>query len=861
MKFAELAAIAAAALVLCLPATAQPMPERDLRVQINTLAVSGRNEEAAALAEPLLQQARRDAAAGGAGTQFALLNALGGSARLYLRGGNEAQALELYGEALALYGKVHSGPDAVAMLRLLPVLLPPFGQLAGKLEQHALAVQRLEPLLALPGMASPAMRLTRLEVHSSLGRIALHAGDMDAAERALMLALQERQAAVGVMLDTPIPLAAGRQVYGDLTTLRNVEQRILETIGAMGQNHQASGSDGRPARDFAVRHSWPDADTPVANLVRLYGKKGKSGQLLQFYQGQFASYASAMQKVPQEEGYVELEMEYALFGAALSAAGQWQAAHQAIGEALRLNALRLSGELAYMTPDYAGHAFATRRDLVHLLLSHQLAAGAVLQDRRDAAGELLQGKALGSRLQAQRAAALRRSSNPAVASLQGMMNRLDPNASLAEYYQQWSLDTQLQALVAPLMAPLQLTTGAKLLTQLQQSLGQQKLLAFSVFQPFDFVTMKRLPARYIGQSISRHGVELRDLGAADEIEAELAQWRRELLAPPADGAVPGSSARLYRRLLQPLLGARAADGHYVALPDGALTQLPLEALVDESGQYLLARGPWRYLSSIEQMLTPASEEGALAASGGAVIFGAPDFDASLPAASASSISALRPALQQLRFPPLPGAAAEAQTVAALLRGAGQQVTLYTGANASAAQLRALRRPHILHLATHGFFLGEAAGGSEEVVGRDGQRYLHDLQVPHFNSGLALTGANSTAASVRSPGLVFSFQLRQLDLEGTDLVVLSACESGAGMQVAGETVDSLRQSLEAAGARNTITTLWQVSDAASAELMQHFYQRLAGGMDKGEALQQAKLALAVHWRQPFYWAPYILSGAH
>lgn len=126
-------------------------------------------------------------------------------------------------------------------------------------------------------------------------------------------------------------------------------------------------------------------------------------------------------------------------------------------EALRLNALRLSAQLPYMTPDYAGGTFATRHDLVHLLLSHQLAAGTALQDWRDVAGELLQGKALGNRLQAQRSAALRRSTNPAVASLQALMNTLDPNASLNEYYRRWSLDTQLQALLAPDMAPLQLT--------------------------------------------------------------------------------------------------------------------------------------------------------------------------------------------------------------------------------------------------------------------------------------------------------------------------------------------------------------------------------------------------------------------
>lgn len=829
--------------------------------QIDMLAADGRYAQAIAQAEPMLRQARAAAAAaaGEAGTQVALLKALAGSAQLYWLAGNNERALDLYSQALALYGKAQPS-EAHLMLRLLPPLLPTFAQLASRMGRHELTVQALMPLLAFPGIDKPAMWPLRLELHSRLGSAALRAGHTAQAGQELTLALQERLAAVGVMLDTPIPVAAGMQMRGDLTALRNVQQRMMETIGAMGRNHQAARSDGRPARDYAVRLGWLEADTPAANLARLYGMPGQTDRLLPFYQGEFARYAQAMQQAPQEEGYVELEMEYAVLGASLSAAGHWQAAHEAILQALRLNALRLPAALAYLTPDYASEAFATRRELVHLLLSHQLAAGAALPDSRAVAGELMQSKALGNRLQARRAAALRRSDNPAAASLQAAMNALDPNASLAEYYQQWNLDTQLQQLLAPMMAPVGLSTGEQLLAQVQQALGEQTLLVFSVFQPVDFASMTRLPARYVGQRVSADGVTLHDLGDAAVIEAKLAHWRRELqaLAGNGDGSTPVGSARLYRRLLQPLLGARAADASYVVLPEGALAQLPLEALVDESGRYLLARGAWRYLSSVEPLLASSARPSASAT--GAVVFGAPDFDARLPSASAHAEGALRPALQQLRFQPLPGAAAEAEAVASLLRGAGQQVTLYTGKRASVAQLRALHRPRLLHLATHGFFLGELAGGSEEVTGRDGNRYLHDLQVPHFNSGLALAGANSEARSVRSPGLAFSFQLRQLDLEGTELVVLSACESGVGTVVAGDTVDSLRQSLEAAGARNTITTLWQVSDAASAELMQQFYRRLAGGMDKAEALRQAKLALAPRWRQPFYWAPYILAGA-
>jgi len=307
-----------------------------------------------------------------------------------------------------------------------------------------------------------------------------------------------------------------------------------------------------------------------------------------------------------------------------------------------------------------------------------------------------------------------------------------------------------------------------------------------------------------------------------------------------------------------LRGKRAAAASYVVWPDAELAQLPFEALVDDSGQYLLARGPWRYLSAVRQLLAAPSGSRSGAA---AVVLGAPDFDAGpAPVAPAVAAAALRPAVQQLRFKALPAAAGEAAAVAAALRGAGQPVQLYLGAQASTQVLRKLHGPRYLHLATHGFFLGEAGGGSEEVLGKDGQTYLHDMQVPQFNSGLALAGVNRAPAAIGNPGLLFASQLAQLDLDGTELAVLSACESGAGMVVAGETVDSLRQSLEAAGARSAVTTLWPVSDAASADLMGHFYRGLTAGMDKSEALRQAKLALAPRWRHPYFWAPYVLSGA-
>ncbi|TYQ04318.1 UNVERIFIED_ORG: CHAT domain-containing protein [Zoogloea ramigera] len=864
-----------------------PVSAAPLRAQVEDLAGSGRYRAALAQAEPALALAERNFASGTPAAQMALLEALYAVGHLRYLAGDAQLALQHYSRALA----VSQGVAPQLALRWAPILVPAFDELAKRRGAHALAVQQLAPVLAYPGMESAAAWSLRFDVRSRLGRAALRAGDAAVAQRELALAFEERVAAIGITLQTPIMVAHQRQVRGDLTTLRNVQQRMLETVGALGQTRQISRDDGRPARDYAVRHDWLEADTPAANLVRLHAAEPE--WLLAFYHGAFADYARKMQQVPQEEGYVELEMEYAVFGAYLSAAGRWAPAAEAIVQALRLNALRLPAEQAYLTPDHMVAALATRRALVHLAVSHQLAADAAdaagtagAAGVRTVVGELMQIKELSGAVRLGRAAALRQAlaagSDPVEVVL-AALNRLDPNASFEAYAQYSNLDLQLQTLLVPYTAPLTLTPGARLLAQVQGALGDEVLLAYSVHQPLDFATMTWQPPRYLGQLVSAQRVTMAELGPAAAINAELADWRAALLAGAATEHAGGAAAATpvaavagladafgveavaaggsdvpYRRLLQPLLGKRAAAASYVVWPDAELAQLPFEALVDDSGQYLLARGPWRYLGAVRQLLAAPS---ASRSGGAAVVLGAPDFDAGpAPVAPAVAAAALRPALQQLRFKALPAAAGEAAAVAAALRGAGQPVQLYSGAQASTQVLRKLHGPRYLHLATHGFFLGEAGGGSEEVLGKDGQAYLHDMQVPQFNSGLALAGVNRAPAAIGNPGLLFASQLAQLDLDGTELAVLSACESGAGMVVAGETVDSLRQSLEAAGARSAVTTLWPVSDAASADLMGHFYRGLAAGLDKGEALRQAKLALAPRWHHPYFWAPYVLSGA-
>jgi CHAT domain-containing protein len=99
----------------------------------------------------------------------------------------------------------------------------------------------------------------------------------------------------------------------------------------------------------------------------------------------------------------------------------------------------------------------------------------------------------------------------------------------------------------------------------------------------------------------------------------------------------------------------------------------------------------------------------------------------------------------------------------------------------------------------------------------------------------------------------------LDLLGTELVVLSACETGLGEIRVGEGVFGLRRAFVLAGVRTLVMSLWKVPDTQSAELMQRFYANLATGLSRAEALRDAQLDLATRYPHPWFWGAFICQG--
>jgi CHAT domain-containing protein len=226
---------------------------------------------------------------------------------------------------------------------------------------------------------------------------------------------------------------------------------------------------------------------------------------------------------------------------------------------------------------------------------------------------------------------------------------------------------------------------------------------------------------------------------------------------------------------------------------------------------------------------------------------------------------------QHHFGRLPGTREEGERIAGLL-----QKQPWLGAAALEGRLKQeCRSPYLLHLATHGFFLPdqqhdlnrlsrglelvawEASPASSRLSGPG-------MENPLLRSGLALAGANTWLQNGALPpeaedGLLTAEDVSGLDLLSTELVVLSACESGLGAVQVGEGVFGLRRAFVLAGAKTLIMSLWKVPDRQTQELMEEFYRRILAGQSRADALREAQLALKSRYPDPFYWGAFICQG--
>jgi CHAT domain-containing protein len=217
----------------------------------------------------------------------------------------------------------------------------------------------------------------------------------------------------------------------------------------------------------------------------------------------------------------------------------------------------------------------------------------------------------------------------------------------------------------------------------------------------------------------------------------------------------------------------------------------------------------------------------------------------------------------LKAAPLPATKVEVEQIAKSFKENGWQVSEYLGDKASESNIKQEASPRVLHIATHGYFFDDIPtdkNNNERFLGIDRQRVVQD---PMLRSGLLFTGANKTLQGEKvegENGLLSASEASLLNLRGTELVILSACETGKGEVKNSEGVYGLRKAFSDAGAANTIMSLWKVDDKVTQEFMTRFYDIwLNEKTTIREAFNRTQLEIKAKYPQPYYWGAFVLVG--
>lgn len=400
------------------------------------------------------------------------------------------------------------------------------------------------------------------------------------------------------------------------------------------------------------------------------------------------------------------------------------------------------------------------------------------------------------------------------------------------------------------------------------------LIEFAVYRPFDPKAENNSEAygepHYVAYVVRQRGeVRWQDLGDARAIDEAIGSLRQSLRDPHRRNARE-RCRDVDHRVMQPIRALIGDASQLLISPDGSLNLIPFEALVDEKGQYLIQHYLVTYLSSGRDLLRlqiprPERQSSLVIAD---PLFGEPDLSrpdqAENQAARAKASKPQSPAgatdLSSVYFTPLAGTAQEARTIKSLF----PEVSTLLQQQATESSLKKFAAPRILHIATHGFFLTDSP--PSPIAGNNLQAtraisLTAKVENPLLRSGLALTGANLRKASSNDDGILTALEASGLNLWGTKLVTLSACDTGLGEVKNGEGVYGLRRAFVLAGTETLIMSLWPVSDYVTRELMTDYYNWLRQGVGRGEALRKVQLSMLKRKDRshPFYWASFIQSG--
>jgi|GEM_PF-4168303 len=380
-----------------------------------------------------------------------------------------------------------------------------------------------------------------------------------------------------------------------------------------------------------------------------------------------------------------------------------------------------------------------------------------------------------------------------------------------------------------------------------------------------FYRKEELTAKYIAYVLDSAGrVSRVDIGNADLVDAEV----KSAIAATAENNLDAAQRwdRVSLSLLKPIFRFIDQSSPLYIAPDSDLINVPFAALPlpNSSGLYLGEYVSLRQIISGRDLL---SNNQSLGSNNPPLIIANPDYSYNITNPvnkEATALNSLGPTDRfntTLQWAQLPATEIEGNKIAEIFG-----IPLISGAQATTSKLQTVDSPKILHIASHGSFGDQISLKPETRSGNNRLENTVQINKTLSDPFIVLAGANSPNNLVdNDDGILSLAETVGLKLKGTELVVLSACDTAKGEINSGDGVLGLQRSLSLAGARSTLLSLWKVDDAATAEFMVRFYKRLKAGEGRSDALAAVQkefrdgAAGNGQWKEPYFWAAWQLVG--
>lgn len=341
---------------------------------------------------------------------------------------------------------------------------------------------------------------------------------------------------------------------------------------------------------------------------------------------------------------------------------------------------------------------------------------------------------------------------------------------------------------------------------------------------------------YVAALVSKDEIKIIELGEGKTIQTAVKDFREKIVDLKSENSAYGLTWKPLDDQLQGVTKLYLSS-------DGVYHQLSINALKDPAGKFLAEKynivftGNTRDLPLIKQSESLANKP-------------ASAFMVGNPMYGKNGI-----------IDQLPGTEAEVKNINKLLTANKVKTTVLFGDKATETKVKQVNSPAILHIATHGYFLADLSQmETNKVLGVDISAAKENSLL---RSGLLLANCdnvfdeNYRASAHAENGILTAYEAMSLNLDKTDLVVLSACETGLGSVKQGEGVYGLQRAFLIAGARSVIMSLWSVSDEATMQLMTLFYTNYTKTGNKNQAFNDAIKQLRLKFKEPFYWSAFVM----